>query len=109
MAVASNGACAGDPPSKVESDDEDGIVDLETMNRYKDEKFKLVGKRKFLPLEAGFAFDDEEKTNNANGPNKKGKVRAHRVEDTGYEYKAEYEEFDDEDVFVGEELAPFEP
>jgi len=100
VAVVKNGACPGnnenDPP---ESFDEEGVATADTMKRFKDEKFKLVAKRKFLSTaqvtdEDSIADGDEEKGNGKgkDKDKKKNKIRMTRLSDDLFEYVAEVNE-----------------
>lgn len=87
VGVASNGPCPNDPPMKsLLTYDEDGVIDLKTMNRFKNENFKFTAKRNFIPYSRGDILGEDEKLDdeedveeeqkaNGNGNGKaKGKV-----------------------------------
>jgi V8-like Glu-specific endopeptidase len=102
--VVKNGACRGNnendrPESRPDSFDEEGVATADTMKRFKDEKFKLVAKRKFLSTaqvtdEYSIADGDEEKDNGKDKERDKNKkkIRMTRLSDDLFEYVAEVDE-----------------
>lgn len=102
------GSCPGAPLRNPNGADEDGRVDFATMKKFEGEKLKLVGRRKFIPLDASFQFDDQaDDDDEEDTEDLPGKIRAKRLSEEGYEYEAIYDTEDWEGE--GEDIPPFDP
>jgi hypothetical protein len=93
VTVAKQGNCPGDNTFNENKAlyDEDGKVDKATMDRFQDEKFKLVGKRKLLAYDVLDDADETEleDTESQPLPPWSNKVKMSRLSHDLYEYMAE--------------------
>ena len=99
------GNCPGDNKHDETTYEDAGVVDKKTMDRFKNEKFKLVGKRKLKANDKVKRNGETEpkKNNNVRPPPPGQKIKMTRLSDDLYEYRAEV---DPSEISVEEDVPP---